>query len=794
MNIRTLLLLPSLSLTSVAVAADLPGPVLPAGVGVNIHFTNGHERDLDLIAAAGFKFVRMDFSWSATERKPDEYHWADYDELTANLERRGIRPYFILDYSNALHEETITSSDPISGESRRDVASPSKPSSIAAFAKWGAAAAAHFKGKRVVWEIWNEPNIGFWKPKPDVANYTALVLETCRAMRAADPEATILAPASSEFPWAFIEHLFRNGVLEHLDGVSVHPYRSYENSPETAHEDYIRLRALIERHAPPSKRNLPIISGEWGYATQTKGGVTAETQAAFIARQQLSNLASGVPLSIWYDWKNDGLDRSYGEHNFGTVTADLQPKPAYHAVQTLTRELAGYCIVRELDAPAACRVLLLRNDRGDQKLAAWSTGNPAAFTFSSSGLTSGSVSAVDGQGKPLDLTVSADSLKLELGPAPQYVTFKRPVAELTAAGAWQVGPGVATLVNAGKPDGIRVPVTVTNPFDKPLLASLSFSGLPGVADLGAELEILPGKSATHVFLATLYQRTDARLTGKVAAGMRLKDRAAPLGRFHATLDFLIANPLGMVGAPSASGTRMTIDNPSGEPFSGRLVAGDASIAVLLTAGQRQAALVLTTNPGKAVELKDATGRTVGSLEPAGFHPLEGGGFRAALDGEAKVAASATVDATGAPGPDAPYPNAWRLDYQFASGWRFVRCVPWDSGGKDTSQLAPGNPSALGMWVHGDGSDNLLRCRLIDSAGQTFQPTGPNLDWRGWRWVTFDLTHLSRAGHWGGSNDGIPRGNLRLDCPLLVDGRNRETKGSIHFAGICWIQSGTSNEP
>jgi hypothetical protein len=26
---------------------------------VNIHFTRGHERDLDLIAAAGFKFIRI---------------------------------------------------------------------------------------------------------------------------------------------------------------------------------------------------------------------------------------------------------------------------------------------------------------------------------------------------------------------------------------------------------------------------------------------------------------------------------------------------------------------------------------------------------------------------------------------------------------------------------------------------------------------------------------------------------------------------------------------------------------
>src|SRR6058998_1697196 len=87
-------------LTAVAAqAADLPELVLPQGVGVNIHFTRGHERDLDLIAAAGFKFVRMDFGWGGTERKKGEYSWADYDELTANLDKRGLRAIYILNAS-----------------------------------------------------------------------------------------------------------------------------------------------------------------------------------------------------------------------------------------------------------------------------------------------------------------------------------------------------------------------------------------------------------------------------------------------------------------------------------------------------------------------------------------------------------------------------------------------------------------------------------------------------------------------------------------------------------------------
>jgi hypothetical protein len=352
-------------------AAELPKAVIPQGVGVNIHFSKGHEMDLDLIAAAGFRFVRMDLTWAAIERKPGEYDWSAYDELIANLDKRNLRALFILCYSNPLYEETVTMKNKKTGKSFQSTAAPRHPESVAAFARWAAAAAKHFRGRHIIWEVWNEPNIGFWKPKPDVRQYADLLLATGKAIREADPEATLVAPASSGFPWPFFEELFKAGALEYLDAVSVHPYRDFHKSPETAAEDYEKLRALIARFAPPEKKNLPIISGEWGYSTHTKGA-SLETQAAFIVRQQLANLLQGVRLSIWYDWKNDGPDPNENEHNFGTVYPDLRPKPSYRAIQTMTRELDGFRIVRRVATPDANDyVLLCENTAGKRKCVAW---------------------------------------------------------------------------------------------------------------------------------------------------------------------------------------------------------------------------------------------------------------------------------------------------------------------------------------------------------------------------------------------------------------------------------------
>lgn len=403
--------------------AQIPEPVLPQGVGVNIHFVTGHERDLDLIAAAGFKFIRMDFVWQATEKERGEYTWSGYDELTANLEKRGLRPLYILDYSHRLYEDAVEARNPISGQQEKNIASPRKPESVAAFAKWAGAAAAHFKGRGVIWEIWNEPNISFWRPTPNVADYNTLALATCKSIRAADPRATIIGPAISGFDPAFMEEFLASGVLEHLDGVSVHPYRRLP--PETAAAEYRKLRDQIDRHAPVAKRGrLPILSGEWGYSTDGKD-VSLETQAAYVARQQLFNLLMGVPLSIWYDWKNDGPDPHEREHNFGTVTHDLQPKPAYVAVQTLTRALAGFRVIaRHPTGSEDDWVLVLKNAAGETKLAAWTlAANPRSITVRLHSTTTMEFPLTRSDGSALKLKADGNQLVLELAASPQYVTL-----------------------------------------------------------------------------------------------------------------------------------------------------------------------------------------------------------------------------------------------------------------------------------------------------------------------------------------------------------------------------------
>jgi hypothetical protein len=336
---------------SAAMGAQLPSPTVPDGLGVNIHFTGEPARDLDMIHAGGWKFIRMDFAWSAIEKEKGVYDFAEYDRLTDGLAKRGIRALYILDYSNPIYEADQS----VRTEEGRK-----------AFARFAAAAAARYRGRGMLWELWNEPNIGFWKPQPSVNDYMALAKAVFPAIREADPGALRVAPATAGIAFDFLEECLRQGLLQLVEGVTVHPYR--QEPPETVAPDYERLRELIARYRPDYPE-LPILSGEWGYSSVWQK-CDANRQGQYLPRQFLINLSLGVPLSIWYDWHDDGPNPQESEHHFGTVTLDYQPKPAYRAMQRLVRALGGMHFVKRIKS-APDDYLLLFSDGARFTVAAW---------------------------------------------------------------------------------------------------------------------------------------------------------------------------------------------------------------------------------------------------------------------------------------------------------------------------------------------------------------------------------------------------------------------------------------
>jgi polysaccharide biosynthesis protein PslG len=389
-----------------------------SGMGVNIHFTDPKPGEIKMIAAAGFRWVRMDFKWDVTERERGQYDFAPYDQLMSELDQYNIRALFILDYGHPLYGGW-----PPRSEAARQ-----------AFARWAVAAAKHFSNRGVIWELYNEPNIKiFWPPRPDVDEYIALALGVGRAFRAEVPNEKLIGPAISGIQISFLEACFKAGLLEYWSAVSVHPYR--QTDPEAAANEYYVLRELIDRYRTGTERNrnttstkdIPIISGEWGYSSVWRN-MDEDRQGYLLARQMLTNVANGIPISIWYDWQDDGPDPGEAEHHFGLVRNTYhagsdpiyEPKPAYLAASTLSRMFQGYQFEMRLLVGSKDDYILVFAKGADRRIAAWTNSNlKRRVTIPLDGAFTLTTHNGEGSGT---ITATGSGLSIEIGSAPVYLT------------------------------------------------------------------------------------------------------------------------------------------------------------------------------------------------------------------------------------------------------------------------------------------------------------------------------------------------------------------------------------
>lgn len=406
-------------------AVALPTATVGNGLGVVTHWENtslwytSEEKQFDMIQASGVKFVKNDLIWGNIEGQVGNYDFSYFDTFSAAMAARGIRILWTLNGNNGLYGTDPTSTTWLNG-----------------FANFAAQAVSHFSGHNNIYELWNEPNTTSTWPtgSPNANQYMAMVNKAVTAMRAADSSCTIVGPAigiDNSFLTTCINyghtHLGRKGLLDLVDAVSVHPYRS--SNPETAVDDYTTMKGLMTTYGG---KTLPIVSTEWGYSTGAVNAwfspvATAQQQGDYIARMMLVNLSQGIPLSIAYDWKDDAsppYDPTQYEQSFGMTTLGDGKKPSYMEMQLLTTSLKGTSFSTKLsDGNSADWLLVFTTPSGHKTLAAWTTGDSHTITDATWG------------------TLMLSSTPIYINPAPEPGTFVLLVAGLVGmlVCAWKKG-------------------------------------------------------------------------------------------------------------------------------------------------------------------------------------------------------------------------------------------------------------------------------------------------------------------------------------------------------------------
>jgi hypothetical protein len=387
-------------------------PESPFGMGVYLNRYGGDagglalmERAAQMARDAGVKWSREDFSWGRIERQRGQFDWTYYDNLLACARRNGITVYAIVGYWTGWTK-------PYTSEGIED------------YVRFLKVMVRRYHQEIKQWEIWNEPNIFFWDGPKDL--YAQLLTKSYAAIKEIDPEAQVLGLSTAGIDKKFISRMLE--LQAPFDILTIHPYRTHLNDLAFIED----LKNVSDQVKLPEGKRRPVWLTEMGWATHTPHNTlrqdfapnTLRAQAEFIARSYLCAIVSGVePKTFWYDFRNDGDDPIYFEHQMGIVYNDFTPKPAYLAYATLTRVLRGKRLVGPVPAPQGVLAFDFKPTAGNsgETIAFWSPQADAQVEFPTPAQR---VTRINGVGEQSELQAQAGKVSIELKKgAPVYLLY-----------------------------------------------------------------------------------------------------------------------------------------------------------------------------------------------------------------------------------------------------------------------------------------------------------------------------------------------------------------------------------
>lgn len=361
----------------------------PFVVGVcahELHKGDPSGRAYALMRDAGITSVRTDAHWAYVERQPGqlkiEPSWHRYLKETA---RHGLNTQFILGYGNSHY-----------GGGEKPRSEPVR----AAFNRYVEFISDELKGQVAYYEIWNEWDVEDPRDPKFTQDYARLIADASGIIRQRAPEAKVLAGAvtTQGIETGFALRLLENGLMQSVDGLSLHPYVHCRGWRRNTPEAWIDWMTEVDKQLTRAAgRPVPLYLTEMAWPShQGACGIDETLQAAYLARAFfLAKTLPNIKGMWWYDFRNDGTDKTEREHNFGLVRQDFTLKPAYPVLAAISEIVREYSFVGR-DESAAGDVVMLRFARDEEQLmVAWSADKPRTVELRSGAGNEGRVAMID---------------------------------------------------------------------------------------------------------------------------------------------------------------------------------------------------------------------------------------------------------------------------------------------------------------------------------------------------------------------------------------------------------------
>lgn len=318
---------------------------------------------LTLAQQARAYWIRSDISWAGvepTDRLPKDYNFAFYDAsfLSANLAgfqlvvTIGGNPSWAATYANG----------------------PIDKVDIGEFVEFVGTVVERYDGDGWedapgsplvdYWEFYNEPDNGsrlaaerggaYWGHFG--ADYARMLCTVYPIIKAANPRAQVVLGGlaydwfeeqNGPFVREFLDDVLAAGGGNCFDVMNFHYYPAFEPvwSPYgpglSGKANYLR-----DKLAQYGMVNKPMICTETGWFSGNHPNIpsTPEEQSKYVVKLFTQSIASGLQYSIWFSLIDPGP--FYGD--FGLLTQNLQPKPAFYVYRVAVKMLARSSFQRAL--------------------------------------------------------------------------------------------------------------------------------------------------------------------------------------------------------------------------------------------------------------------------------------------------------------------------------------------------------------------------------------------------------------------------------------------------------------
>jgi polysaccharide biosynthesis protein PslG len=321
-------------------------------------------RSLDLIQAAGFRFIKQELLWSDVERPQKgafedaavagKSAWDKYDRIVDLAQQRGIQVIFRIDTSPAWARPGTTKIE-------------TPPENLDDYGDFVAAVVQRYKGRVRYYQFWNEPNWEFeWGGRVATpAEYTQMLRIAYARAKAVDPSVVILAAplaptiensdrATSDV--AFLQGMYDAGARPYFDVMSANAY-GLRNGPDDFRfnrEDDVNfarpvlMREIMVRNGDADKAiwaseiGWNALPADWGQTHPGEqpiwGSVSRDLQAAYTVRGY-QRAAEQWPwmdvMAVWHFRMVYPQNQQSQQYYFDLVSLDWQVEPVYLALQNL---------------------------------------------------------------------------------------------------------------------------------------------------------------------------------------------------------------------------------------------------------------------------------------------------------------------------------------------------------------------------------------------------------------------------------------------------------------------------